>query len=636
MPVVVYDEGMYIKKVIKRNPDSATVYEYLHLVENVRTPAGPRQRLILNLGSIAIPPEKFKELANYIEGILLGQPSLFSPDPLVEKLAHQAVKQIFKKKSESSAPSSDSHGQTISEMVHIDLTSVESSEIRMVGPEYVGHAAWNELGIGEKLLQLGVSRNVLPTLEMLVVGRLVAPGSERSTFEWAQQRSAIFELSGTPLKASLTALYRGSDLLLKHKDALESHLSCREKDLFSLPEKLCFFDLTNTYFEGEMGANPKAQRGKSKENRTDCKLLTLALIIDESGFAKYSRIFSGNQYEGKTLATMIESLEVSRPDLAGGRTVILDAGIANEENLTYLRQRNWHYIVVNRGNASFSLEDIKDMKVIRKDPRGEIQVEVKRRQESHETFLLCRSKGRREKDNAIRSRQEKAFLERLEYYRQGLSQKGHTKMYPKVLEMIGRLREKHPGASKLYDVEVTMTPAKAGEKMIASDILWKKKPSREQEASWDGCYVLRTSRLDLNDQEIWETYTMLTQIELAFRTLKTSLGLRPNFHQKEQRADAHLFISVLAYHLLHWIEWKLRQHGDYRCWQSLRNVLSTHQRLTLEFEEKTTHGLEQRFLRFCSKAEVEHKIIYQRLGITSLPLPRKSLKGKKIGSDEKK
>lgn len=607
---------MYIKKVTKRNKDSDTIYEYLHLVENVRTPEGPRQRLILNLGKLDIAPDLYKELANCIDGILHGQPALFSPIPKIEQLAKLAVQEIISKTSKHEPATEEG----CSEFIEVNVASVEASEIRTIGSEHVCHSIWQELGLSEKLLELGISPHVIPTLEMLVIGRLVSPGSELHTYTWAQKISAIYELTGSPLKPSLSSLYRAGDLLLQHKDALESHLSTRERELFSLEEKVCFFDLTNTYFEGEMLANPKAKRGRSKEKRTDCKLLTLALIIDSDGFAKYSHVFAGNHYEGATLATMIEALEKSRPDLSKDRTIIMDAGIATAANITYLQEQKWHYIVVNRGSDPFKLDDLQKMTTIRADEQGDILVEALRCQEQGEIMLLCRSKGRKEKENSMLSRQEKLFLERLEYYKKGLSKKSHTKNYAKILEMIGRLREKYSGASKLYEVLVSQDDAKKGN---AADITWNKRQGKEHEAFWNGCYVLRTDRTDLNDQEIWETYIMLTKIEKAFQTLKTSLGLRPNFHQKEQRADAHLFISVLAYHILHAIEWKLQKHADHRNWKTIRQILSTHQRLTMAFQQKSPQGIEQRFIRMCSKPEPEQKMIYHALGIRETPLPRK-------------
>ncbi|MBF0502785.1 MAG: transposase, partial [Candidatus Riflebacteria bacterium] len=309
------------------------------------------------------------------------------------------------------------------------------------------------------------------------------------------------------------------------------------------------------------------------------------------------------------------------------RTVVMDAGIATEGNLAFLRERKWQYIVVNRGSHIFKPEDLHDMTVIRHDEKGETQVEVKRCQQAGETLLLCRSKGRVAKETGMRSRQETNFLDRLEYYRQGLSQKGHTKNYAKILEMIGRLREKYPGASKIYDVEVIPGKHTPGKVVQVENIIWKRRPGREQDEIWDGCYVLKTNRLDLGDREIWETYTMLTRIESAFRSLKASLGLRPNFHQKELRADAHLFISVLAYHILHIVEWKLRKRGDHRRWETIKQILSTHQRMTLEFQEKKHQQIEQCFIRLCSKPDVDQKMIYHSLGIRDMPLPRKQFIG---------
>jgi transposase len=629
---------MYIRKVQKRNRGSPKIYEYLHLIENVRTENGPRQRLILNLGDINISEDEYKELANCIEGFLVGQEQLVSSDPMIEKIARKAVKRIFAKRSkeESAAFAKGCSNKSERDFRIIDVSSLEAFEIRTIGPEFVCHKMWQELGLDEILLNAGVSRFSLLIMETLVIGRLVDPGSEVHTFEWAENRSAIYELTGKTNYPSLSSFYRAGDLLYKHKETLESNLSKREKDLFSLQEKMYFFDLTNTYFEGEMKGNSKAKRGHSKEKRTDCKLLTLALIIDEDGFAKYSQLFPGNKYEGKTLKEMIECLEKARPDLGKGQTIIMDAGIANEENIGYLKEKKLHYIVVKRGMAEFTIEDTKAMRAIKRNEKGEIEVEVIRQEDATEIFLLCRSKGRKEKDSAIRTKQEKLFVERLEYYRSGLSKKGRTKSYPKILEMIGRLREKYSRSSKVYEIEVIPQESPENAKdIVAKDIIWKKRGTFEKEESFDGCYVLRTDRKELSDEEILKSYIMLTRIEQAFQSLKSSLGFRPIFHQKEDRGDTHLFISVVAYHLLQAIEFKLRNHGDFRCWDTIRDILSTHHRLTNEFVEKTDDGLRKNFVRLCSVPEVEHRTIYKNLNLESIPLQKRNYT-KKICSDEKK
>ena len=606
---------MYIKKVRKKNKSSEKVYEYLHLVENVRTEKGPRQRLILNLGNLNVVEDQYKELANCIESFLSGQQSLFSFNNEIERHAKKAARAIREKQQ------NETHfaGEQQEEFQAVDVHSFEASELRSLGPEYVSHHTWKKLHFDRVLLQAGVSPQVLPILEALVVGRLIDPGSERHTWQWAENRSALYEMTGPALRRSLNSFYRGGDTLFSHKDVLEEYLSQKERDLFSLTEKMFFLDLTNTYLEGQASGNSKAKRGHSKEKRSDCKLLTLALVIDEQGFAKYSRLYPGNQAEGETLREIIESMVAMRPELGKNRTVILDKGLATEDNIVYLKKEEFDYIVVSRKKYPYQPDD--EMRIIRLDEKNGVKIEVKRYEQEGEVHLLCRSKQRIAKEEGIRTRQEKIFLERLEYYRAGLSRKGRTKKYAKLLEMVGRLREKYPGASKLYDVEVVLGTSS---KETARDIIWKKRQQRyDEQQGQEGCYLLRTNRDDLSDKEIWGTYTMLTRVERAFRCLKSSLGIRPNYHQKEQRADAHMFISVLAYHLLHAIEHQLRRHGDHRSWETIRKVLSTHHRLTFSYNAKKDAKVQRHHLRMCSVPEPEHKKIYQELGLSETPLNRK-------------
>lgn len=610
---------MYIKRVTKSNRGSRRLYEYLHLVENVRTENGPRQRLILNLGTLDLAPERYKDLANCIEAMLTGQQQMFSSDPHLLKLARKAADKIrirgaveqSVEKSHTAAPSYQ----------QVDVASMEAGQVRSVGPEYVCHCIWNQLGLSELLVSEGVPESVLPLMEALVIGRLISPGSEVHTWNWAEYRSALYELTGRALRASLNSMYRAGDRLFDCKEALETHLAERERDLFDLPERICLFDLTNTYVEGQAAANPKANRGYSKEKRSDCKLLTLALVVDECGFAKYSRLYPGNQVECHTLQHIIESLVTLRPHLARDRTVIIDAGIATEENIAFLKANGFHYIVVQRGKADFTPDDIQAMQVIRHT--DQYSVEITRHLLENEALLLCRSTGRMGKDHGIRTRQENLFLERLQYYQDGLGKKGRTKLYPQVVELIGRLREKYPRASKLYDVEVIAEEA-PGKKVKAKAIVLKKRAPYDTQCQLEGCYVLRTDHRSWSDQEIWETYGMLTRVERAFRSLKSALGLRPNFHQIELRADTHMFISILAYHILHAIEHQLRLSGDHRSWGTIRDILSTHQRLTLEYHVKEQDKTQHTHLRLCSNPEPEHRQIYHLLGLKDIPLPRKT------------
>jgi len=612
---------MYIKQVIKGNGKTNKRYKYFHLVESVRTEKGPRQRLILNLGKIDLDPSQYPSLSRRIEDILTGQMSIYEVPLKIEQIARRAATKIFDKNSrEEQSKSTD--------FQKVDITSLKTMGSRSFGGEYLCSSIWKELGISNFLLQSGVSPNTIPILEALVLNRLIDPGSERHTKEWVDNRSALYEISERPLYRSLNSYYRGGDTLFKLKDKLEQYLYSSEKTLFSLQENIFFFDLTNTYFEGEAKGNPKAKFGRPKEKRTDCRLVTLGMIIDEKGFAKYSKLFPGNQAEGETLSTMIKELEKNLTP-GSDKTIVLDAGIATSKNIHWLKENKYHYIVVNRGKPPFE-KDFSAMKTIR-------GIEIKRFEVEEEAYILCRSKRKEAKEKSMRTRIERLFTERLKYFKQGLTKRHGTKNYQRVVEMIGRLKEKYPQIAKLYSVQVIPESGKdskdPGLKAIALD--WEKKKKYEPEIISEGSYVLRTDRIDLSDEEIWNTYIMLGNIEYAWLSMKSHLGLRPNFHQKEKRVDTHIFASVLAYHILHIIEYRLRMSGDHRKWSTIRNLLSTHQRVTIAFRMEDEEGkITQKFIRTCTVPEIEHKRIYNLFGLSGKTARISSLV--KYCSDHKK
>ncbi len=618
---------MFIKKVKKKNGRTKKTYEYLYLVESVRTQNGPRQRLILNLGNLDIKESQYSLLAKRIEDILTGQNTFEEIDETIEKHARTATSKIFKKQAEEINTDREEDFQ------EVDMNSLEVESPRSIGAEYICHSVWNELDMNDFFKTNGVSRHVIPLLEALVVGRLVEPASERHTKTWVDDRSALYEMTGKPLRDSLNSYYRGCDTIYSLMDKLEKHLLEKERDIFSLSEKMFFFDLTNTYFEGKSLSNPKAKYGRSKEKRSDCKLVTLGLVIDETGFPKCSRLFPGNQFEGDTLIEMIENLEenlcTTATDEPSGkkRTIVIDAGIATKDNITSLKEKGYHYIAVNRNNPPFE-KDFSDMTVIREDLNKGIKVEVKRFSHDGDAYVLCRSELKKAKESGIVNRVENLFLEKLEYYKTGLMLPKRTKKYRKIVEAIGRLKEKYPKAAKLYQIDVIPEKGKSAEdaNLKAIDITWEKKDDHNKSREGEGSYVLRTNRMDLSDNEIWETYVMLTRIEYSFRCMKSSLGLRPVFHRIESRVDTHIFISTLAYHILNIIEYRLRAKGDRRTWATVRDVMKTHQRITISFKTKTADNtVIKQFNRVNSRVEPEHREIYRNLGLSPIPLPRNKM-----------
>ena len=620
---------MFIRRVTTTNGTTNKKYSYLNLVESIRTENGPRQKLILNLGELQIDRSQYQALARRIQDILTGSRSLLEIDQQLEQHARRAADRIFSKRAEQI------NAEGVEDLQMVDTETLGVSAPRSLGAEYVSHAVWEQLGFAAVFRQQGVSPRVVPLLEALVVGRLIEAGSERWTKRWAEELSALYELTGRPLWHSLQSYYRGTDGLYGCKEALERHLADREKDLFSLEESIVLYDLTNTYFEGRCADNPKAAYGKSKDKRSDCRLATMGLVVDGDGFAKYSRIYPGNQYEADTFQQIVGELEKHLLKRIKA-TIVMDAGVATKGNLGWLKAQGYSYLVVNRGKAAFEIDGA-GMSIIRKDEQKGIKIEVKRHELQEEVYLLVRSERKRLKESSMMGRVEQLLLDRLEYYKSGLGKKHHVKTYPKVVEMVGRLKEKYSRAARLY--EIVVVPGTDGGKNVvnAVDIQWKRKAPRYEEATQaEGTYVLRTNRADLTDEQIWQTYIMLGHIETAFKDMKSHLGLRPNFHQNEDRVDAHMFISVLAYHLMHAIEHKLRLAGDSRSWWTIKTILRTHQRMSVEYISKDENGARyNNTLRLNSRLEPEHLEIYTKLGLSGRPLERRLLT-QKIGSDNTK
>jgi hypothetical protein len=347
--------------------------------------------------------------------------------------------------------------------------------------------------------------------------------------------------------------------------------------------------------------------------------------VDEQGFAKSSNLYGGNMSESRTLESMIKDMEEKTKTKGKGRTVIMDAGVATKENIRWLKGHEYGHIVVHRGKAPFPY-DFERMQSIRSDPGKGIEISVKRYEHEGELYVLCRSKKKELKEKSMRSRMENLLIERLTYYKDGIQKKNRAKTYAKVTEMIGRLKEKYATVAKLYTIEIVPeeTDGQDVKTVKVKEIKWEKNEKYAAEEEREGSYILKTDRTDLTDKEIWDLYVMLRRIEYSFLCMKSHLGLRPNFHSLESRMDAHMFISVVAYHLMHAIEHKLHQKKDDRTWETVKNILKTHVRVTISFNRKMDDGKDRKqMIRLSTKIEEAHADIYLKLGLNGRPLPRK-------------
>jgi transposase len=618
---------MFIREIKKKNKGYDKVFISHRLMESYRTERGPRQRTILQLGKLELPKEDWKLLADRIESLVHGQSSCVSVPEQVEQLARHYANTLIQN-GFLSIPSQTTVKQGPPTFESVDLGSLENTQCRTMGAEYVGWSMAKTLGLERLFRQFGWSASQIQVALLAIVGRLVRPGSERQTRAWAQELSGLDELLGTDFRhLSHNALYRVSDLLLEQKPAIEEHLQRRERDLFSLQERIILYDLTNTYLEGNASENPKAKRGRSKDKRTDRPLVALGLVIDELGFPKTSKILTGNISEPSTLLQMLTTLQngmnqvTSSPNTAElssiqkNVTVLLDAGIASEDNLKLLKSRGYDYVCVARNQPIDPSEiNADDLITLKEDRTNKVEVSLFKSEQEH--ILYCKSLAKGKKEAAIQSLFQERFEQGLARIKVALSKKGGTKRYDKVLLRLGRLKEKYASIAQYYSIEVSHKDGKA------TSIQWTFEKNDKAKQRFSGSYFLRTTRRDLDEKSLWSLYIMLTNVEDAFRTLKSELNLRPIYHRKESRTDAHLFMTVIAYHVLNSIRFKLSQQGLAMRWSGLRERLSNHVRITTAL---TTQEGQRIYIRNSSVPEPFHQSIYAALGLNYSPLPAKRI-----------
>ena len=625
---------MYIRECVTTNKKNNSKYITHRLVEAFRvTEDGKqkvKQRVILHLGTLDLPKSEWPKLAKALEARLAGQFSLFEGNARIASAADKAMEYF---EFIESTRHEKAVRQQKREMVCIDMQSVENERFRSLGPELVANSFWNRLGFDRLLETCGLSLFQQALAKAVIIGRLIKSGSELSTWHWLRKQTALLELLPVDLQEiGKDPIYEIADVLLLHKSTLEKGLREREKALFPRENSLFLYDLTNTYFEGTALGNTLAHHGKSKEKRTDCPLVVLALVVDRQGFPIFSQIYKGNQSEPETLEKILDRLYSAGDTLFKETlpTIVMDRGIATKDNIALLKEKEYPYIVVER--RAVEKEYLKDFETA-KETYTKIEsqtvvnsqgasVYVKKVLTEDSCRVLCLSEGREQKERAIDALKEKRFLQDLTRLQISVSKK-NILLVGKVSERIGRLKERYPSIAYHYDIELQLDESE--KKVLA--LGWEKKQSRAERHALTGCYVIETSHRELEAPEIWRLYTTLVRVEDAFRDLKTDLGLRPVHHQLARRTEAHLFISVLAYHLLISIERELREKGDHRRWSTIRTELSTHQRSTVVM---TDDADQIHHIRLSGVPESQHREIYRLLEVKD-PLKRnRILVGKRL------
>ena len=603
---------VFIRRTQTRNRTSGEPYTTHRLVESSRVGNAVKQTTLLNLGShFDLPQQQWPALARHIDELLRGQQPLWDAtlSETGQALAQRYAAQLIALRPSAAAVTAAEAAKTGSDepgrYQEVDLDSLEMVRPRSVGVEHAALSAMRQYGLEDKLAEFGLNRPQIAAAIGNIVGRMAKPGSELATHAWLQQRSALGELLGFDFESmDLNRLYRASDALYKHREALQDHLFAQAQTILGFGPTITLYDLTNTYFEGIAAGVSKAKRGHSKEKRSDCPLVTLAMALDGSGFPRRSRVFAGNASEPATMKDMLTGLGAP-----SGATVVMDAGIATEANLSWLRAQGYHYVVVSKLRE----RQFDPALATEVQSAGEHTIKIQRvLDEQGHALLYCHSPAREQKDRAIDAAKTAGFEAVLLKLQAGLSKPRGTRDLAKIMERLGRAKQRYSRAAQHYQVEVSKDDSATQVRAIT----WTKRIKPGSAAAHPGVYCLRTTLVEWDNATLWRTYTMLTNLESVFRSLKTDLGLRPVFHQIDRRVEGHLFITVLAYHFVHTLRLQLKAEGIDDSWETLRETLGTQRRVTATLQRRDGRAVH---VRKATRPEPQHQTINKILALDPNP-----------------
>jgi len=529
---------MFIKAYSKYNKTTQERYTIYRLCESYRIDGFIRHRTIIGFGKLEELPgvEQKKQLALRVEEMLKygpGRLALGDADDKVEELALHFYHEIKAKKSYDVFRGG-------AEWETVDMKSLKNNDAREVGAEWLCKQTFDKLKIARFLEEQGWPQEQISLAATHIISRAVYPASELKTVSFIKENSAISEITGYELeKVSKDRLYGISHKLYAIKDQLEQYLSRQTNELFDLEDKIILYDLTNTYFEGQMRGSRLAKFGRSKEKRSDARLIVLALVVNREGFLKYSNIFEGNISDSKTLGTIVEALSGRTSYSSRKPVVVMDAGIATEGNIKMLKAKGYDYLCVVRSNLRKYQADTESTPVMITDKRkNPIELLKVKSEKDNDHYLWVKSHAKALKENSMNGLLAQRFEEGILNINAGTGKKGGTKRLDKVHQRIGRLKQKYPSVHKYYDITVSDD----GKGTVTSVSCAHKKGEDPDKKA--GIYFLRTSLDEKQEKTLWFIYNVIREIESTFRILKTDLDLRPIYHKTDDASVAHLQVPV--------------------------------------------------------------------------------------------
>lgn len=603
---------MYFKFSLRNNPATNQPDSYYRLVESYRNEYNRVcHRTLLNIGFINLEVETLNKIRRILQDRLERKTPLFEEK---DTLALQWADAFWNKLIETNKVDvSDQAFEKSKRMVDVD--TLKHKNVREIGAEWMCYQALNQLNLKKKLESLDWEEEHIQLAITQIISRAVYPYSENRTTRWIKENSAVCEITGYPIeKITKDKLYKSALDLYKVKDSLEKYLSQKTNDLFDLEDKIYLFDLTNTYFEGRKAKSTIAKFGRSKEKRSDCKLVVLAMVVNVEGFIKYSNIFEGNLSDSESLPKIIDNLRL-QTSTEKRAVVVIDAGIATEDNLALIKAKGYDYVCVSRSK-------IKDYAI---DPQGNIKhlitkdnqlITLQKIEKETDTdyILKVKSTGKALKERSMKSKFDQRFLEEINKISASLTKKHGVKKIDKVNQRIGRAVEKYPSAAKFYNINVIT------EKEEVIEIACQKKKTSALDDQELGCYFIKTNLQTENESSLWTIYNAIREIESAFRCLKSDLDLRPIYHKNDDATMAHLHLGIVAYWLVNTIRYQLKQQKINHNWQEIIRITNTQKIITTTGQNKDDQVI---YLRRCSQPNDKVKQIYTALNYKNYPFAKR-------------
>jgi hypothetical protein len=603
---------MYFRSSNRINPATQKSEGYWRLVESYRNAFGKVcHRTLNNIGFIDFDPNKLVSIQRILNNRFERK------TPLLEETDQEAIviaenywqQMVLANKIDSSDKAFDKSKRMV------DIDSIKHKDAREIGAEWMCYQTLEQLQLKEKLIGLDWNEEDVQLALTQIVSRAVYPFSENRTARWIKENSAICEVTGYPIeKITKDKLYGSALKLFKIKDNLEKHLSKKTNELFDLQDKIYLYDLTNTYFEGRKVKSKIAHFGRSKEKRSDCKLVVLALVVNVEGFIKYSNIFEGNTADSATIPKIIDNLRAQTSDEKRA-IVVIDAGISTEENLALIQAKGYDYVCVSRSKIkNYTINPEGDIRHLMTKNKELITLQKVEKATETDYILKVKSTGKQAKERSMKSKFEERFLEELNKINGSLTKKHGVKKSDKVHQRIGRVIEKYPSVAKFYEIEVEV------ENLMATQINYKKKDTSAIDDQELGCYFIKTNLNTEDELSIWTIYNSIREIESAFRCLKSDLDLRPIYHKNDDTTMAHLHLGILAYWVVNTIRHQLKQEKITDNRQEIVRITNTQKVVTTYGKNKEDEMI---YVRRCTEPNEHLMKLYQCLNYKSHPFRKR-------------